>query len=431
MLAIVRNPKPNVSGNLLWHPPYLYPMDELIKGMDALREKGYWMSLFPEGDGLAFDHEQTSSEDMFYELKKVFPWMKLRKDVDTEQLSLDDDLKKVQLVILPIERLLIYEPIYTEDFSIFPPGDFPVNGLNIKKLSGSDFSDKSRNSNLRDEITSITEVSIDVFDSFPLIVFYTEKPDYVTFRSLLQTEDEYLIKEFSSLTESLMDIIRFFKGDYHRVEYLPSRPGIWDSRYSTALIYFLTESCAHIISREVEYRNFIKGVGMEITSADDITTNPLVFGNVGETGKIVKHALRLNSLIMETDDPTLKFTQIMTLFEYLAFPFDYEKATLVKGKIGLHLASTREKYHQFTRRFEELGAGLKDEAGKRNGLRTSIMHLGMRMEDLMPSLKDRKNLFMELHGYTYQVIKDMLIRSDMDWANFKDYREELKVKLGI
>ena len=431
MLALVRDPKPNVSGNLLWHPPYLYPMDELIKGIEELRGKGYWMSLFPEEDGLAFNHEQSTAEEMFYELKRVFPWMKVKKDTGTEQLSLDEDLKKVQLVILPIERLLIYEPIYTEDFSIFPPGDFLLNNLNIKKLNGDNFTDQKDSSNLRDAITKLTEVSVDVFETFPLIVFYASEPDYNTFRSLPQTEDEYLIKEFSSRTESLMDIIRFFKGNYHVIEFLPSRPGIWSGRYSAALIYFLTEKKAHIICREVEFKNFIKGIGMEITNVTDITVNPLVYGHLGETGKIVKHALRLNSLIMETDDPTLKFTQIMTLFEYLAFPFEYKPAKLLKGKIGLHVASTRDKYHKFTHRFEELGAGLKNEAGERNGLRTSIMHLGMRLEDLIPSRCDRQKLFIELHGYTYSVILQMLIRSNTDWADFEAYREELKTNLGI
>lgn len=431
MLALVKDPKPNISGNLFWHPPYLYPMDELLKGIEELRDKGYWVSLFPEGDGLAYDHEANSAEDMFYELKRVFPWMKVKRNTGTAELAKDDDLKKAQLVILPIERLLIYEPIYTEDFSIFPPGEFQVTHLNIKKFNGDDFTDAKESSNLRDTITGLTNVSLDVFETFPLIVFYTSEPDYRTFRFLPQTEDEYLIKEFSNRTESLMDIIRFFKGNYHVIEFLPSRTGIWNGRYSTALIYFLTESKAHIICREVEFKNFIKGIGMEIVNINDITINPLVYGHIEETGRIVKHALRLNSLIMETDDSTLKFTQIMTLFEYLAFPFEYKSAKILKGKIGLHVASTRKKYHEFCHRFEELGAGLKEANGERMGLRTSIMHLGMRLEDLIPSRSDRQQLFIELHGYTYSVILQMLIRSSTSWADFEAYREELKISLGV
>ncbi|RZJ48725.1 MAG: hypothetical protein EOO44_20045, partial [Flavobacterium sp.] len=390
MLAILKYPHENTSGNLLWHSPYLYPQDHLQQGIDELIEKGYWVSAFPEGDGLAFSHKIIGNKGILVDLKIAFPWMKIKEQLDHVDLELDEDAQKTQLVVLPVSRLRIAEAVLTEDFCIFPAGEFVLDHSIIKKIDGSEFQNISASSNLRDHINEITGINIEVFEQYPLIVFYSRKVDYKGFRKLQQSDDEFLIKELSAETEPIMDIVRFFNADYSIPEFLPSKPGIWNSRYSAVLIYFVPYKLAHILSREVEYKDYIKGIGMDVTNSENINYNPLVLNHAGETGNILKHALRLHSSIMETEEQTLKFTQIITLFEYLASPLKYIPGKNAKTNIAVHVAKTKTEYHKFCNRYEELTAGLKEDDNRIPGIRTSIVHLGKRLEDLIPD-KDMRN----------------------------------------
>lgn len=429
MLAVLIFPKDNVSGNLQWIKPYLYPQEHLVFGMTTLRKKGYWISAFPEGDGLTFLHEHVDQSSMASDFRSAFPWMKIKVDNGGE-LNSDPDIEKTQLIILPVDRLRLSEPIFTEDYSIFPPGEFLINHNEIKKFDGKNFDDKQPTKSLRDHITAFTGIQIECFERLPVVVFFSKLCNYKEFHSQNQQEDEYLLKQLSTEPDAVMNLIKFFNGDYLHPENLPSRPGIWNGRYSAAIVYYTAVSTGYIISREVEYKNFIKGIGMDVTDCSKITANPLVYGEIGEVGSIVKHALRLHGAIMETDEPTLKFTQIMTLFEYLATPFDYEKAQKVKGRIGLHVSQDKTSYHNFCNRFEEIGAGKKIN-GVRAGYRTIIIHNGKRLEDLIPQKKDQNALFKELNIYAHKVIMDMLFRSMDSWEELEQYRDSLRLKLGV
>jgi len=213
-----------------------------------------------------------------------------------------------------------------------------------------------------------------------------------------------------------------------------SNAGLWDEKYSTALIYFTQQRIGHIQAREVEVKTFIKGLGIDLTKNDLIEINPLLNFDLNETGNIAKHALRLNSTILETDDLTLKFILIMTLFEYLAYPYNFEKFIMVKKKIGLHVATNNSNYLKLMTRFEELTAGLKtnNNSGERKmGLRTSIIHLGKRIEDLIPLSEDQNELFKELQNYTRLVINDLISFSGLSWNGFEKEREKMKHKFGI
>ncbi len=430
MLTVLIFPHDNIAGNLKWDHPYLYPEDHLQNGMALLREKGYWISAFPEGDGLTFTNENIDHKTMVSDFRLTFPWMKI-KVYKGEDLNSDPDIEKTQLIILPIDRRRISEPIFTEDYSVFPPGEFQINHQHIKKFDGKNFEDEIPTTSLRDYITEFTKIKIEAFETLPVIVFFSKLCVYEEFRFQSHQEDEYLLKQLSTEADVMMNLIKFFNGDYLNPENLPSRPGIWNSRYSAAIIYYPSISTGYIISREVEHKNFIKGIGMDVTDCTKITANPLVYGEIGEVGSIVKHALRLHGSIMETDEPTLKFTQIMTLFEYLAMPFDYEKAHKVKGAIGIHVSQNKTDYHHFCNRFEEIGIGRKIDGVRVHGYRTVIIHLGKRLEDLIPKKADQDALFKELNIYAYTVIKDMLFRSMYSWDEFEEYRDSLRAKLGV
>jgi hypothetical protein len=429
MISLLYFPKPSVSGNLVWLPPYIYPESHLKEGISALKEKGYWVSLFPEGDGITFTKAKEENKNIIADFRIAFPWMNIKTNPD--EFHLDPDSKKKQLIVLPIERLSIIEPIFTEKICVFPPGEFNIRRDLIKKFDGKNFEDNTPSKLLRDHITEITEIKLETFESLPVIVYYTDQCELNTLTSTSHVFDYQVIKKLSQQTDDLMNIIKFFNGDYLLPENLPSRPGIWNGRYSAALIFYPEIMTGFVLSREVEYKNFIRGIGMDITDCSILTAHPLFDENLGEVGNVVKHGLRLHAAIMDTEDPTLRFTQIMTLFEYLASPFEYEKAQKVKGKVGVHIAKSTTEYHNFCNRFEELGAGIINENGKREGYRTLIVHMGKKLEDIIPEKANQDKLFKELYIYIYAILRVMLYRSLDSWAELENHRADLRKHLKV
>lgn len=71
-------------GNLMWEPPF-DPLYEgpLRRSIEALKALGYWVSRFPEGDGLVFDREDYSPETVLADFRSAFPWMTIIEAVRT------------------------------------------------------------------------------------------------------------------------------------------------------------------------------------------------------------------------------------------------------------------------------------------------------------------------------------------------------------
>ncbi|MCV9389150.1 hypothetical protein [Reichenbachiella ulvae] len=424
MRAVIKNATETHYGNLIWMPPYLYPKYELEKAIKAMETMGYYISCFPEGDGLCFKHETKPEKEIFNDFKVNFRWMVIKEYSRGEEFNFQKDILDYQIIIMPISRLRCENIIHAGKYSIYPNDEFPFNTINIKA---------SKNP-LRDHVTSLTQVSVDTYRSHPIIVFTTKLIDHDSYNSMDQTQDEGLIKKLSQETDLIMDLVKYYHGEYFHPEYMVANTGLWAEKYSTAMIYFPKQNVAHIQAREVEVKTFIKSLGIDLIHNDFIEINPMLNFEINETGNIAKHALRLNSTILETDDLTMKFSMIMTLFEHMANPYEYEKFQIVKGKIGLHATSNKTNYHKLMQRFEELTAGLKKNDGSKDrilGVRTSIIHLGKRIEDLIPIKENQKKLFEELQSYTKSVIDDMISFSHLTWDEFELEREKLKLNLKI
>ena len=193
------------------------------------------------------------------------------------------------------------------------------------------------------------------------------------------------------------------------------------------MIYYPDFKIAHVLSGEVEVKTFIKSIGMEITRLDYIRYCMLLNGCTGETGMIAKYALKLNTNIMEMDDLTVKFIQIMNLFEYLGNPFEFEKMQNIKKKIVPLFAKDKTGYQSILTRFEELTKGIKDAQGNLIvGHRTEIVHNGKLLEDLVPEIQARNTLFKELHGYTFAIIQAMIMNSFLLWEDFRKHCDQLR-----
>ncbi len=59
------------------------------------------------------------------------------------------------------------------------------------------------------------------------------------------------------------------------------------------------------------------------------------------------------------------------------------------------------------------------------GLRTRIVHIGGRLEFLVPSGRDREALFLELDGYVRCVIDHMIDHSSLSWDSYEEVKAQM------
>lgn len=416
MNALLKLSFKNYHGNLIWAGRYIYPESDLEAGIFKLQQKGYWISRFPEGDGLTFKIKDNEIES-FSNFEIAFPWMNIKCYQENEEFNFEKDLNHEQIIILPLSRFKIDSAIYSKNLSIFPLGEFPVKKLNMQ------IPEKFDLYNLpvgivhcnRTLITSVTQIDETAFTENVLVVFR----DSITieeYAAMQQPDDVELIKKYSERAEPALDLIRFFECNYTVPELLPSKAGIWDDRYSTALVYFPIYDIGFVQSREVEMKTFIKGVGPDIHSGFQISHQPIFLYDdeeLGEVGKLCKYALKLNTAIAEYDNQSIKFIQIMTLLEFIGDPYDYKPFQAVKGKIISYIAMNRNDYHKLSTQFKYYS----------KELRTDIVHKGKRIEDLL-SYKEILGIFEFFHKTIYTIISDLMLNYDKSWV---EYQEERKI----
>jgi len=80
------------TGNILWEKAHpikfgIFPKEHPVGGgfagslqlgtgenIKKFREKGYWASCFPEGDGITLESNNKSSEQVIKDIKECFGW---------------------------------------------------------------------------------------------------------------------------------------------------------------------------------------------------------------------------------------------------------------------------------------------------------------------------------------------------------------------
>jgi hypothetical protein len=122
--------------------------------------------------------------------------------------------------------------------------------------------------------------------------------------------------------------------------------------------------------------------------------------------------------MIEANSPTAKFIQALALLEFLADPFDYQRFYDVRKTIARYVAQNSDEYRRVLDRFLEL-TGKKDPSTQQIiGYRTRIIHIGDRLDQVVPRASDRLALFEEPDGYIRPVIDHMIKYS---WCSFEDY----------
>jgi len=71
----------------------------------------------------------------------------------------------------------------------------------------------------------------------------------------------------------------------------------------------------------------------------------------------------------------------------------------VKKIVARYVASSKDEYTHLLERFSELTSKKHRETQQEIGYRTRIIHIGDRLEKLLPNPLDQRNLFEELDSY--------------------------------
>ena len=190
---------------------------------------------------------------------------------------------------------------------------------------------------------------------------------------------------------------------------------------SAALLFNAFRNEGSIIAGDAFASVFTKGLGLPVDEHE------LPYNNFpdqdGEVGNIALYALDLYSTILQAEYPTTQFTQLMALLEFLADPTDYTKSDEVGRIIGRYVAKNAVEYEKFKARYYEL-SGKRDTAGKYTGYRTRIVHMGQKLESILP-FGPRNELLRELDGYVRAVIDHMIERSSWTFDSYKQARLEM------
>jgi hypothetical protein len=340
------------------------------------------------------------------------------KEIDNGnlQLTYKDYLNDgCHLAILPLSRIHVEKAIYLPcGLMIYPEGRI-------------DFSDFDLNSGKQCELSSLQStasgVSLSDFNRQPVLII----PLKLNWNSLLFTshfEHMEIIRTLSEMFDSMF--FNFLKYQNCQLTYipdegLPNSLGQINSNQMMAAALFLKNGSnkGKIIAGAAYSHRITRGTGIVLNQPewDD-------FPHFGEVGAIVRHALFLYSQLIHTESSTSRYIQAISLLEFLADPQEFQKMQDVKKIISRYVSSNEQEREKIHERFKYL-TGKKDANKNEIGLRTRMVHIGARLEDLIPFDIDRTELFKELDMYIRSVVDHMIKYSSLSISEYKDIRQSM------
>lgn len=316
--------------------------------------------------------------------------------------SIYDDYKNLELgdavAIVPVKGFNISKKYTIGEINIYP-----INTVNTNELRGVHINFEFEN------------ISDDFFSSV-LIAFPIKHTPQNMLGTLMPSEKDRLVKSVLSKAEDVMNIFRYMYSNFDKTSNLPQRAGYINGVLSGFLICYPQCKMYTYIEEKYHISNFSLGKGLNINTTQDFDKYSCVLkSECGEVGNILRHAFRIYSDILYMPSVTNKFMQAMSLIEYLANPFEYEKMQKVKTKIIPYSVDSKPKYHEICERFKVL-TSFKNEEGKEIGLRTSIIHNGKDLNDLVKEGYKVDLLLRELQSYICNFINNIIIYYKEDWS---------------
>ncbi len=319
------------------------------------------------------------------------------------------------IAVMPITRVII-----DLDVVKFPNGVtfYPPNYVKLDELGFVPNRAPKSGIPLAEAISAVTGVTLDTFSDHTLVVFPCTFM-WDEFRSDNFRNHMKFLTILSQYVDETLDIVRYYQCELNNFHPLPGKAGTLNTNYmmSAALLYNPKIRESRIIAGDAFSYRITKGLGLPL---EPVETK--YFPKNGEVGKIVKHALSLYSNIMESTNQTVKFTQCISLLEFLASPDEYKKFADVSKIIARYVAKDAKEYDELLERFNDL-TGRKDKAtGEIVGLRTRIIHLGNKLESLLPDDTSINLLFHEFQIYIKSVIDHMIKHSELSWDEYLELR---------
>lgn len=322
------------------------------------------------------------------------------------------------LIVMPIYRLMLSEPIRFQSKSIV----YPHRMAKLQDLSLV-LTDEVSNSLAVFQSRS-TFIDTGVFSQTPTIAF-TYPFDWDDLWHIRHKDQMEYLRLFSQIADiKCLNWIRYRLCEIGVPDTLPSRAGQIEKNamVSAALVYNAFRREGGIIAGDAFSSAFTKGLGLPIDE-EDLPYNEFPEQD-GEVGVIALYALDLYSTMLQAEYPTAQFTQLMALLEFLVDPFDYTKAEDVGKLIGRYVAKNAIEYERFKARHRELSGEKNSATGEYTGYRTRIVHMGARLETILPP-GPRNELLKELDGYVRTVLNHMIERSSWTWVSYIDARSAM------
>ncbi|TOO38938.1 hypothetical protein, partial [Vibrio parahaemolyticus] len=250
--------------------------------------------------------------------------------------------------------------------------------------------------------------------------------------------DLLFLKSLSDQAFNALNVIRFMHCDLFVPDKLPMIPGYWQGSdgFMGACIS-LPNQLPEIVAGRQMGGAVSSGLGIGLESSDTIGMEGHPFVTTiepdepsrNEVGQIIEHALKLYNRAMYANSDTLKFINVMALFEYLGTGDKYTNFKQVRPKLQSHIAQSREQYEDLSEVFQML-TSLKID-GVNVGYRTRIIHEGALLEDLIPSAAEREKLFRDLTQYIQFIIRGMYQFTDHTLESLQEQRKLKLQAIGI
>lgn len=316
------------------------------------------------------------------------------------KLFLDSD--KHYIYILPVAGLTITEAYSFGDVSIHPANTLELN--DIFKNTFDAFEERSKKQHDRLSVI-LSSTTIVVRDNAYSELLYNEGANTEILRKAIQK------------ARPVVDFIRLNYGSILDKRLMTGRVGQLESGDTVVLVTDVFGGLSRIASADI-YGNVLNvSHGIELLSTSVFDQFSVYKPDIDETGNIALHAMRLYSSALESPGPTEKFIEFMRIFEFIAFPYDYEKFQKVRAQITQHLARNSYDETRLETEFRSYTGGTAND-----GLRTKIIHMGVQLDDLL-NAGNIDSLLSRLQFYATCCINDLLRLYNMPWQAVETFRD--------
>ena len=352
--------------------------------------------------------------------------------------------KGKSVILLPSQGIFSVDGWFVQEDTIFAHKD-SIEGVasyldktNLSEIiTESDFNAFLQNINGRDLVgvaTSLTKITKSVFlnSDLAIVTCNTEESDSITNAE----QCESFLRNKSMEVFNSLNIIRFIYCDLSVPDKLPHVPGYWNNSEGYLGAFILNPNGINKIIAGREMGGAVSyGIGIGLESSNVLgmehhpLLEPLTHASLGVVGEMIKHALKIYNRAMYLNNETLKFITVMALFEYLGTGDKYTNFKKVRAKLQAHISTNIQEYNKLSEQFQLFTSKKHEE--KNIGYRTKIIHEGALIEDLLPDINDRVDLFRDLTEYTQKIIRGMYPFIGQDLSALQEHRQKLLNNIGI